>query len=118
MKKSVIILSHIGFWLMIWFLFFTLMNLIPMLLPSGNYSPQTNWFAYKWATMAVGILSVPFYIFFFYTKLIIKNVRYLIYPLVLIIPYYIGHVIWGGNNTYKYMDALMSVCGYSYCLVF
>lgn len=109
MKKSVVVLSHIGFWLMIWFLFFTIMNLIPMLLPSGDYSPQTNWFAYKGAAMAVGILSVPFYIFFFYTRLIIKNVRYLIYPLVLIIPFYIGHVIWGGNNTYKYMDALMTV---------
>jgi hypothetical protein len=85
------------------------MNLIPMLIPSGDYSPLTNWDAYKGAALAVGILSVPFYIFFFYTKLIIKNVKFLIYPLLLIVPFYIGHVIWRGNNTYKYMDALMTV---------
>jgi two-component system, LytTR family, sensor kinase len=109
MKKSVVILSHIGFWLMIWFLIFTIMNLVPMLLPSKDYSPLTNWEAYMGAALAVGILSVPFYFFFFYTKLIIKSVKFLIYPLLLIIPFYIGHVIWGGNNTYKYMDALMTV---------
>lgn len=109
MKRSVVILSHFGFWLMIWFLIFTIMNLMPMLLPSENYSPLTNWAAYKSAALAVGMLSVPFYIFFFYTKLIIKNVKYLVYPLLLIIPFYIGHAIWGGNNTYKHMDALMTV---------
>lgn len=109
MKKSVVILSHIGFWLMIWFLFFTLVNLIPMLLPSGDYNPLTNWFAYKNATLAIGILSIPFYIFFFYTKLIMKNVKFLIYPIILIVLIYIIHVIWGKNNTYKYMDALMTV---------
>jgi sensor histidine kinase YesM len=80
-----------------------------MLLPSKDYNPITNWFAYKGAAMAVGILSIPFYIFFFYTKLIIKNVKFIIYPLLLIIPFYIGHVIWVGNNTYKYMDALTFV---------
>lgn len=85
------------------------MNLIPVLLPSGDYSPLTNRDAYKGAVLAVCMLSVPFYIFFFYTKLIIRNVRFIIYPLLLIVPFYVGHVIWGGNNTYKYMDALMTV---------
>ncbi|MFB6343517.1 sensor histidine kinase [Saccharicrinis sp. FJH62] len=109
MKKSVIILSHIGFWLMIWFLIFTITNLIPMLLPSKDFNPLTNWEAYTSAALTVGILSVPFYIFFFYTKLIIKNVKFLIYPLLLIAPFFIGHVIWGENNSYKYMDALMTL---------
>ncbi|MFB6318754.1 sensor histidine kinase [Saccharicrinis sp. FJH54] len=109
MKKSVIMLLHIGFWLMIWFLIFTIMNLIPMLLPSGDFNPLTNWEAYTSAALTVGILSVPFYIFFFYTKLIIKNVKFLVYPLLLIAPFFIGHVIWGENNSYKYMDALMTL---------
>ncbi len=109
MKKSVIILSHIGFWLMIWFLLFTLINLIPMLLPSTDFNPFTNWDAYKDAVMGIGILLIPFYIFFFYTKLIIKNVKYIIYPLVLIVPFYILLVIFGEYSTYKYMSALMIV---------
>ncbi|MFW5701135.1 MAG: sensor histidine kinase [Cyclobacteriaceae bacterium] len=111
MKKSVIILSHIGFWLMIWFLIVALVDLLDTFLqfPSGDYNPIANKDAIIIATKITGLLFIPFYIFFFYTILIIRKVKYLIYPLILIVIYYIGHVIWGGNNSNKFLDALIAV---------
>jgi sensor histidine kinase YesM len=113
MKKSVIILIHLGFWCTISIIILIIINLfasiLPIAFPAEDYDPLIDWEMYKTALMITGILAIPFYIFFFYTKLIIKNVKNLIYPLLLIVIYYIGHVIWGENNLNKYIDALMTV---------
>lgn len=113
MKKSVIILIHLSFWCTISIILLLIMllfaSIIPIAFPAQNYDPSIDWEMYKTALIMTGILAIPFYIFFFYTKLIIKNVKNLIYPLLFIGLYYIGHVIWGENNINKYIDALMVV---------
>lgn len=109
MKKSVVVLVHFGFWLIIWFLLFTIMMLIPKFLPNEDYgSAPINQISIAFATITIVRLSIPFYLSFFYTKLIIKNIKYIIYPLVLIIPFYIILVLIEGT-TDKYMVSLMTV---------
>lgn len=111
MKKSVIVLLHIGFWLMIWFLIATLVDLLSTLLsfPTGSQNPVGNITAVILSSKLTGLLSIPFYVFFFYSRLIMRNIKYIIYPVILIIVYYIGHIFWGGNNANKFQDALVAV---------
>lgn len=107
MKKSVAISIHVGFWSIIWILFFTIIYLIDVSISPEDSISLPNRMVHKLVFMVVGYLSIPFYIFFFYTKLIIKKAKFIIYPLLLIVPFYFLHVYWEGNNTYKYIDSLM-----------
>jgi two-component system, LytTR family, sensor kinase len=109
MKKSVVLLSHIGFWVMIWILLFTVINLIPFLPKSyDKYNPLLDWDLYLGALSGVGILMVPFYFGFLYTKLIIKNIRFIYYPLLLIIPVYFL-LSYKGDYSYRFVEALMPI---------
>lgn len=109
MKKSVVILSHIGFWVMIWILLFTFINLIPFLPKSyDKYNPLLDWNLYLGAFGGVGILMIPFYSGFFYTKLIIKNIKFIFYPLFLMIPIYFL-LSYRGDYSYRFVEALMPI---------
>jgi len=109
MKKSVVILSHIGFWVMIWILLFTFINLIPFLPKSyDKYNPLLDWDIYLGAFGGVGVLMIPFYFGFFYTKLIIKNIKFIYYPLFLIVPTYFI-LSYKGEYSYRFVEALMPI---------
>ncbi|MDF1547675.1 MAG: histidine kinase [Bacteroidales bacterium] len=108
MKKSLNILLHIGFWLMLGVIYFSLIDII-FSLDRADYKSISRWEVFNETVPGIVVMSIPFYIFFFYTKLIIKNVKYLIYPLILMVLFYIGNVIWDGNNADKYIDSLKAV---------
>ena len=91
-------------------MFFGIGNLTEMILPSEDFNPYTNWGAYWSATIITFILCIPFYSLFFYSKLILQNIRYLIYPLILTIPLYFGLVNLGEDNDQrKYFMSLIIV---------
>ncbi|WP_340112698.1 sensor histidine kinase [Maribellus mangrovi] len=111
MKKSVIILSHIGFWLIIWILFvgifYQMYSLANAFMGSGSLS---FWDTYEFPTLAVMVLTIPFYGFFFFTKLILKNIKLLIYPLILIILLYpLNLFILRDSGKGIYISALINV---------
>ena len=51
---------------------------------------------------------IPFYFGFFYTKLIIKNIKFIYYPLFLIVPTYFI-LSYKGEYSYRFVEALMPI---------
>ena len=101
MKKSVFVLIHIVFWLIIWLVSISLFRL-----SSFPLQPWNVCLSFTWPVMF--LYSIPFYIFFFYAKLILKNIKYLIPLLLLIVPYYFFTLYTHSGFQYKYSNTLLS----------
>lgn len=108
MRKSVAFLIHFSFWCIIGIIFFSIMYVATEGFSFSKYSNLSDiWGVYKKIFEAVGLIAVPFYISFYYTKLIIKNSVFLIYPLILIVIIYFAHFYLEGNN--NYIDSLLKI---------
>ncbi len=110
MKKSVVFSIHFSFWCIIGIIFFSIIYLVTKEFSLPGYSiPSDKWRIYKFFLSVIGLIAIPFYISFYYTKLIIKNSVFLIYPLILIVTLYFIHVYWEGNNVYRFVDSLLTI---------
>ena len=96
MKRSVIITTHIGFWIIVWFSLFSLFSFMGIILPPEEYR-LTKWEVLRRSVVATGIGSVFFYVFYFFTKWISRNAK-MIYPFIVLVLIYIVFSIYSNEK--------------------
>jgi two-component system LytT family sensor kinase len=139
MKKSAVILVHLVFWIIMFFIpYYFICNQqggehekIKMLAETiskiPNLKEQTGWtwtfgpkvFAdnniylnvevFKEVLSGVGKMFIPFYFSFFLLPLFIRKRLLLIVPVIFLIGLYVYSVLSVGNGTYKFLEAAFSI---------
>ena len=67
MKKSVMFLMHGVFWLLLYFAFWYILRLMPLLHKTPDYNPFKDIVLFAWDAVIIITLAIPFYFGFFIT---------------------------------------------------
>lgn len=75
MKKSIVIMVHGLLWILIYFTFWYILSLMPVLSKNTDFDPFTDIILYAWTGLLIMSLTIPFYLGYFITPYLFEPKR-------------------------------------------
>ena len=85
MKKSIVIMVHGLLWILIYFTFWYILSLMPVLSKINDFDPFTDIILYAWTGLIIMSLTIPFYLGYFITPYLFKQKRRKLCLLIIIL---------------------------------